>query len=61
MPFPLAVTLLEHGEWLLSELRTDDAKPLLSEARETFERLEAKTWIERLDALEAGTYARASA
>jgi class 3 adenylate cyclase/predicted ATPase len=46
MPFWLAVTLLEHGEWLVAQGRADEAA-LFSEARETFERLEAKPWLER--------------
>ena len=45
LPFPLAVTLLEQGEWLLTQDRGDEAQPLLAEARETFERLEATPWI----------------
>src|SRR5207244_2031007 len=48
-PFWLAVTLLEHGEWLASQDRNDEATPLLGEAREIFERLEARPWLERLD------------
>jgi class 3 adenylate cyclase/predicted ATPase len=51
MPFLLAVTLLEHGEWLDSKGRADDAEPLLAEAREIFERLRAKPWLERLDSI----------
>jgi hypothetical protein len=51
--FWLAVVLLEHGEWLAQAGRMDEAGPLLEEARETFERLEAKPWLERLDALGA--------
>jgi hypothetical protein len=43
----LAVTQLEHGEWLVGQGRADDAEPLLAEARETFERLSAKPWLER--------------
>ena len=49
-PFYLAVTQLEHGEWLTGQGRADEAEPLLAEARETFERLEATPWLERLDA-----------
>ena len=41
LPFWLAVTLLEHGEL------TGDAS-LLDEAREIFERLEARPWLERV-------------
>ena len=51
MPFFLAVTLLEQSEWLASEGRASEAEPLLAEARETFERLEAKPWMERAQSL----------
>jgi class 3 adenylate cyclase/tetratricopeptide (TPR) repeat protein len=54
VPFYLAVTELEHGEWLVAEGRADEAEPLLTEAREIFERLEAKPWLERLAAIPAG-------
>jgi class 3 adenylate cyclase len=53
-PFPLAVTQLEFGEWLVREGRADEAAPLLSEARNTFERLEARPWLERLDRATSG-------
>jgi tetratricopeptide (TPR) repeat protein len=49
LPFHLAVVLLEHGEWLVAQARSDDAEPFLAEARETFERLEATPWLQRLD------------
>jgi class 3 adenylate cyclase/predicted ATPase len=48
-PFYLAVTLLEHGEFVARERREADASPLFAEARELFERLEATPWLERLD------------
>ena len=48
VPFYMAVTLLEHGEWLVRADRADEATPLLDEAREVFERLRAKPWLERL-------------
>ena len=51
MPFWLALTLLEHGEWLLKQGRTSDAAPHLGEARETFERLGAVPWVERVSRL----------
>jgi class 3 adenylate cyclase/tetratricopeptide (TPR) repeat protein len=51
-PFYLAVTLLEHAESL--RRRGDpEAEPLLAEAREIFEPLEARPWLERCDAAEA--------
>jgi len=49
--FYLAVVLLEHGEWLAEGGKADEAEPLLTEAREIFERLGAAPWLERLDAL----------
>jgi hypothetical protein len=48
MPFLLAIALTHHAEWLVSEGRTTDAEPLLAEARETFEELGAKPWLERI-------------
>jgi len=45
--FPLAVAQLEHAERLAAVGRSADARPLLEEARETFERLEALPWAER--------------
>jgi tetratricopeptide (TPR) repeat protein len=48
VPFYLAVTELEHGEWLVGQARTDEAEPLLAEAREIFERLAARPWVERV-------------
>jgi tetratricopeptide (TPR) repeat protein len=55
VPFYLAVTELEWSEWLVSQERGEEAEPLLAEAREIFERLEAKPWLERLDAVQTGT------
>jgi hypothetical protein len=51
--FWLGVTLLNHGEWLISVGRSDDASPLLAEAREIFARLRALPWLARLDAATA--------
>jgi class 3 adenylate cyclase/tetratricopeptide (TPR) repeat protein len=45
--FYLAATQLEHAEWLQAQGRLSEAEPLLAEARETFERLEARPWLER--------------
>ena len=50
-PFWLAVTQLEHGEWLVAQGRTEETESHLTEAREIFERLEARPWLERLDAV----------
>jgi hypothetical protein len=49
MPFYLAVTELEHAEWLAGTGEAAAAEPLLEEARETFERLGAQPWLERAD------------
>ncbi len=49
-PFWLAVTQLEHAEALGN---APEAEPLLAEARSGFERLAARPWLERLDAVEA--------
>jgi tetratricopeptide (TPR) repeat protein len=46
--FWLAVTQLEHAEWLVERQRIQEAEPLLAEARETFERLEAAPWLKRV-------------
>ena len=46
-PFYLAVTQLEQAEWLAQQGRAAEAQPLLAEARETFERLEATPWLDR--------------
>ena len=42
-----AATQLEYAEWLIRQERRTDAEPLLVEAQETFERLEARPWLER--------------
>jgi predicted ATPase/class 3 adenylate cyclase len=47
MPYPLAIVLVEQAE-----AGADDPAPLLAEAREIFERLGAKPWLERIDAFE---------
>jgi predicted ATPase/class 3 adenylate cyclase len=50
LTFQLALTELEHGEWLVGQGRAGEAETLLAEAREIFERLEATPWLERADA-----------
>jgi ATP/maltotriose-dependent transcriptional regulator MalT len=55
--FWLAVVLLEQGEWLAQAGRADEAEPLLEEAREIFEQLEAKPWLVRVDAVATPTIA----
>jgi predicted ATPase/class 3 adenylate cyclase len=53
VPFHLAVTRLEHAEWLGAQGRTEEMQPLTLEARQIFERLEARPWLDRLDAVHA--------
>jgi class 3 adenylate cyclase/tetratricopeptide (TPR) repeat protein len=48
LPFWLAVTLLEHAELLIREGRPGDAEPLLGEARDIFDRLKARPWLQRV-------------
>jgi tetratricopeptide (TPR) repeat protein len=45
--FWLAVTQLEHAEWLVAQGRPAEAQPLLGEAHEIFERLAATPWVHR--------------
>ena len=59
MAFWLAVSLFQHGEWLAGEGQKGEADPLLAEAQEIFERLEARPWLERLDAVRPQTEALA--
>jgi predicted ATPase/class 3 adenylate cyclase len=53
LPFWLGVTLLEHGQRLDSEDRSEEARPLLAEARDIFERLRATPWLERVRPVDA--------
>jgi predicted ATPase/class 3 adenylate cyclase len=55
LPFYFAVIQLEHAEWLIERGRRDDAEQLLTQAQGTFERLEAKPWLERLADVSGGT------
>lgn len=50
MPFWVAVTRLELGEWMLQHGRRDEAEGLLGPARTAFVELAATPWIERVDA-----------
>jgi class 3 adenylate cyclase/tetratricopeptide (TPR) repeat protein len=45
--FLLAVTQLEHAEWLRSMGRLTEAETLSAEARRVFQRLRATVWLER--------------
>jgi class 3 adenylate cyclase/tetratricopeptide (TPR) repeat protein len=46
--FWLAVTLLQHAEWLVVQGRATEAEPLFEEAGGIFERLRATPWLERM-------------
>jgi len=46
-PFYLAVVLLEHAELLAAGPLPGEAEPLLAEAQDIFERLDARPWVER--------------
>ena len=48
----LAVTLLEHGEWLASNGHAETAFTNLEEARMIFGRLKATPWLERIERVE---------
>jgi predicted ATPase/class 3 adenylate cyclase len=61
MVFDLAVARLEHAEWLNERGRAEDAAPLLAQAVETFERLEAMPWLARVAAARAATPAELTA
>ena len=47
------MTLYEHATWLREQGRAADAEPFLADARLIFEGLDAKPWVERVEALEA--------
>jgi class 3 adenylate cyclase/tetratricopeptide (TPR) repeat protein len=47
---PAAKVQAEHAEWLLREGRAEEAEQLLTEARDVFERLGARPWLDRIDA-----------
>lgn len=49
-PFERAQTQLDYGEWLRRQRRIAEARPLLSAALETFQRLGARPWVERAQA-----------
>jgi hypothetical protein len=51
VPFWMAVTLLEYAEWLAGQDRVEEARASLTEAREIFERLGARPWLERVESM----------
>ena len=48
-PFERAQLRLDHGERLRRQRRINDAKPVLTEALESFRRLRARTWAQRAE------------
>ena len=59
-PWFLARPLVELAEDLLAEGRPNEAEPLLAEAREIFERLGVRPWLDRLDRIQGSTLRVAS-
>lgn len=49
-PFEHALAQLDFAEWLRRRRRTTEARPLLTAALDTFERLGARPWAERATA-----------
>ena len=54
MPFSLAVVRLERAEMPVASDRLDESSSLLTDARGAFEQLEARPWLEGLDAVAVG-------
>jgi DNA-binding CsgD family transcriptional regulator len=49
-PFERAQLRLDYAEWLRRRRRINDAKPVLTEALATFQRLAARSWTQRAQA-----------
>ena len=49
-PFERAQLRLDYAEWLRRRRRINDAKPVLTQALETFRRLGARSWAQRAQA-----------
>jgi DNA-binding CsgD family transcriptional regulator len=49
-PFERAQLRLDYGEWLRRRRRINDAKPVLTQALETFRQLRARSWAQRTEA-----------
>src|SRR6202142_3306257 len=49
-PFERAQLRLDYAEWLRRRRRINDAKPVLTQALDTFRRLEARSWVQRAEA-----------
>jgi hypothetical protein len=53
IPYWRALAQVEHAEWLTSQGRSEEAAPLVVEARQTLDRLGAIRWLERAERLSA--------
>ena len=51
----IPVTLLEQAEWLAEQGRGDEGRPFVEEARQVFERLQARPWLDRVRKFEGAT------
>jgi len=49
-PFERAQLRLDHAEWLRRRRRINEAKPVLTQALDTFRRLGARSWVQRAEA-----------
>jgi DNA-binding CsgD family transcriptional regulator len=49
-PFERAQLRLDYAEWLRRRRRINDAKPVLTQVLATFQRLGARSWVQRADA-----------
>jgi DNA-binding CsgD family transcriptional regulator len=49
-PFERAQLRLDYAEWLRRRRRINDAKPVLTQALETFRRTQARSWAQRAEA-----------
>ena len=62
-PFERAQLRLDYAEWLRRRRRINDAKPVLTEALGTFQRLGARSWAQRAqdraESVRGGRYRRA--
>ena len=45
----LGPVLFDYGRWLVQTGRTEEAAPLLEEARTIFEGMKATRWLERME------------
>ena len=56
----LAPVLVDYGRWLVQTGRSEEAAPLLDEARTMFESVGATRWLERLELITLAPEAEAA-